>query len=294
MVVGAIIMQVRLVFGFAASAIAMAGCSTVPRLEDTTRRTTFDVVQQIRCEARRAVMEHGEGYTTAAIAYDFSFHVAEANANKISSIWRMPFLNGTNFSLDASSGLTLGRQTTRNIKIVDSFDELRNQDCSSHVVQPNFAYPVAGDVGVYEVVSTFIRLQNVNTPSAGEVFTFGDTLKFTTFVGGDVAPKVTVAPVTGQFGATEVAGTFGASRTDVHQVILGLAGGRTSTARGQRLTLGSSLAVAGATYAAVPSTLLSTTLLQSAADAKDRALVELDRQRILELQARASTLLVGP
>jgi hypothetical protein len=60
--------------------------------------------------------------------------------------------------------------------------------------------------------------------------------------------------------------------------------------------MGSSLrtAVVGLGGLQTNSSLVSTTIIQSGANPRDRALLELDRQRILALQARTRTLLVGP
>jgi len=33
--------------------IALGGCSTFPLPDDVTRKSTYDIIQQIRCEARR-------------------------------------------------------------------------------------------------------------------------------------------------------------------------------------------------------------------------------------------------
>jgi hypothetical protein len=42
------------------------------------------------------------------------------------------------------------------------------------------------------------------------------------------------------------------------------------------------------------SALVSTTLIQTGSNPKDRSLLELDRQRIIELQNRTQNLLIGP
>lgn len=273
---------------------AICGCSIVPRQADVTRKTTFEVVEQIRCEAKRAVVDYGYYYKTAAIAYEFTFDVSEENNNSLISSWQQPFISGGGVAIGTNAGLNLVRRTTRTFKLVDTFDQLKALLCEIAPAAPNISYPIAGDIGIYEVVGTFIRLQNLNNRDAGQVFTFGDTLRFTTVVSGGISPKLTLVPVAGRFGLAEGAASFGASRSDIHQVTIGLAGSRPGEKGNTPSSLlGSSLDTSRLNL--VPSSsLLSTTLLQAGADPKDRALIELDRQRILELQARSQNLLVGP
>ena len=75
---------------------------------------------------------------------------------------------------------------------------------------------------------------------------------------------------------------------DVHKVTLGLCGGPQTARFASRLAatpLGVSI-MSPAVGVQTNSALLSTTLIQAAANAKDCALAELDRQRIITLQAR--------
>jgi len=265
-------------------------------VEDVTRKATYDIVEQIRCEARRAVVDYGYDYKTASIAYDFDFNITERNNASGDVTAMIPFLNGGNFSLTANAGSNLTRNTIRNFKIVDSFDELRAIKCQPDYLATNFIYPIAGDIGVYEVVSTFIRLQKVDNQNSGEVFTFADTLEFTTEWSGGVKPQLVLNPVADRFRVVGANGDFNASRNDVHKVVLTLAGSPPKTSK---MLLGKSLrplpgpgvvGVVGDTN----SSLVSTTIIQIAVNPKDRALVELDRQRILALQAKSQNLLVGP
>jgi hypothetical protein len=302
---------IRSVF-VAVLAPALVGCSIHPLPENVTRKTTYDIVEQARCEAKRAVIDYAQGFKNAAVAYEFTFHITETNDASGDVTWSLPFLEGGAFSLMPNAGLHGIRDSNRNFKIIDSFDDLRKADCSMEALEKNWIYPMAGDIGVYEVVATFVRLQKLEHLKVGEVFSFGDTLIFTTTFSAGVKPTLTLSPVTGSFRVIEASAILQAGRTDVHQVVLGLSAGpqaipagtanTASRANTANRTITSNLAsrsgIAATSATAFPlvssSSVLTTTLIQDGSSARDRALLELDRQRILALQARTQNLLVGP
>lgn len=272
---------------------ALAGCSAFPIPDDVTRKSTYDIVEQIRCEAKRAVVDFGRGFKDAAIAYEFSFHITETNNAAGDVTGLIPFVNGGSFGITANAGLNRTRDTLRNFKIVDSFEQLRKANCNREVLEKNWVYPIAGDIGMYEVVATFIKLQRADNPSGNEIFTFADTLIFTTDLLGGVKPTLTLNPVTDKFRIVGANANLNADRTDVHQVTLALSAGPQAAPAAAPPRVGATIRplMVGA---APGSAVLSTTVMQSGASAKDRALLELDRQRILALQARTPNLLVGP
>jgi hypothetical protein len=277
----------------------LVGCATHPLPENVTRSTTYDIVERIRCEAKRAVLDHGRGFVDAALAYEFTFQITEDDNASGNATWTLPFLNGGSFSLVANAGLTKTRDAARIFKLVDSFAELRRARCDGEVLEKNWIYPIAGDIGVYEVVSTFARLHKVDNPIKGskdDVFSFADTLVFTTVLGGGVKPKLTLAPVTEKFRLTEANGDFSAGRRDMHKVVLALAAGQqiVTTQTQQRRAVSRIRSMVDFAPLTGSSSPLSVTILQTGANAKESALMELDRQRILELQRRSQTLLVTP
>jgi hypothetical protein len=280
---------------FATMAPVLAGCSAYPLPDDVTRKSTYDIVDQIRCEARRAVIEHAYNYKTASIAYEFTFDITEGNNSTADATWTLPYTLGGSFSLGASAGMNRTRETKRNFKIVDTFEQLRQMPCVDQRLRDDIIYPIAGDIGVYEVVQTFIRLQKIDNPKSGEVFTFGDTLMFTTTLMGGLQPKLVISPLTDRFRLTAANANLAAGRNDVHTVTLTLSG---SPPKAIGPAIGASLrapAVAGLGLGANPnSSLVSTTMIQSGVSPTDRALLELDRQRILALQAKSTSLFVGP
>ena len=272
--------------------VTLTNCSIAPIPDDVTRKSTYGIVQQIRCEARRAVIDHGQGFATAAIAYEFNFHIFETNNAGADATGTIPFLAGGSFSIVGSAALNRTRDNLRNFKLVDTFDDLRKMNCSQEALEKNWIYPIGGDIGMYEVVSTFMKLQKTENLSGSDVFTFADTLAFTTDVSGGLKPSLTLVSVPDGFRLTGANGNFTAERMDAHTVTLSLAAGR-QPPRFAAAPLGATVFSPAASIQ-TNSALLSTTLIQAAANAKDRALVELDRQRILALQARSQNLLVGP
>jgi hypothetical protein len=304
----------------AAVAPAIAGCSTFPRTDDVTRKSTLAIVHQIRCEAKRAVVDIAYNrnnpdpaaytsnytpinYTTASIGYEFTFDITEDNNASADATWGLPYTLGGNFSLMANGSLNRTRHTKRNFKITDSFEELYHTNCDPPpppgvASQPeNLIYPIAGEIGVYEVVKTFIKLQQIENKKGGEVFTFGDTLMFTTVLSGGVHPKLVISPLPDRFRLAAANGDFSADRTDIHTVVISLAGDKPrdpapKTARSvvRRVLIPPAVVagVAGAAGALTNSTNVSTTILQSLSDPRYRALLELDRQRNIALQDRAA------
>jgi hypothetical protein len=89
-----------------------------PLPDDVTRKCTYDIVDQIRCEARRAVIEHAYDYKTASIAYEFTFDITEGNNTSADATWILPYALGGSFPLAANVGMNRTRETKRNFKIV--------------------------------------------------------------------------------------------------------------------------------------------------------------------------------
>lgn len=270
----------------------LSACSIHPLPEDVTRKTTVDIVQQVRCEVRRALEEHANGaIKSGAIAYEFDFQITETNNLSAGATLLNPFKTGGLFSLTAAAGANRTRATSRNFRIADSFREAQSVQCAQEALEKNWVYPIAGDIGMYEVVSTFLRLRQQEDPRGDSVFTFGDTLTFTTVLSAGLSPKLTLSPAARSFRLTEAAATLNAGRTDVHKVTIGLTGGESLTSAMR--TSGGARFSFGREIRSSASSSVGVTLLQAEADARGRALIELDRQRLLELQ-RTKELIVVP
>jgi hypothetical protein len=317
-------------------ALALANCSTHPLVSDVTRSTTADIVKHIRCEAKRAVinderMSGRSANTISAIAYEFDFQITENNNAAGSLTGQIPVPNGGFFSLSANADSELQRFSSRNFRIVDTFEDLKKANCARETLEKNVLYPIGGEVGVYEVVTTFAKLQRLATLGApissspptsdlppgfspsnepeGETaqgtFRFADTLIFTTTLNGGVNPTLTLAQVTNSFrvtgvntgsvpgpdpavsGLTPLGAGLNAQRQDMHKVVISIAGlpKKTDSTRRSSARMNAPLS---------NHAIISTTSIQLEATAKERALYELDRQRMLALQRQSPNLLVTP
>jgi hypothetical protein len=283
-------------FVLAVFAPILANCSTHPLIDDVTRSTTFDVVEKIRCEAKRAIIDMDAALPRAGrlgddttIGYEFTFDIAENNDASGSLTWFLP-ITGGNFQLTAGAGSQLTRETTRNFTITDTFGLLRKADCTPQALEKNWIYPIAGEIGIYEVVATFAKLYGVEDPQAAdkEVFSFHDTLQFSTFLGAGVQPTLTL--VGDRSRVTNAGATLSARRSDFHQVVITLTGKPQTATAVARLRPFSTMRSAGPTN----NHALAATLLQTGGSLRESAIRELDRARLLALQNRVRNQIVGP
>lgn len=324
------IMQPMRLFAVWALLPLMAGCSIHPLPDDLSRKSTYDIVQKIRCEAKAAVMEFGQGLNSA-IVYAFYFNINEHNDASAGLTLANPLAKAAGFELTANGSVGTIRDGRRSFEVLDSFDDLRKLNCSRDR-EVSWVYPLTGDVGMYDSVATFIRIQQTAGPDgvdqAGKpkVFTFADTLTYTTTFMGGATAKVALAPFTDQLRLTAANASLGGSRMDVHKVTVTMAAekvpvvgpsgrvsfrrsvpyvdapmaGANSRSGGDRRFAagaprggdgGGGIGVAGGF-----NNLLSTRMLQQESGAENRALYEQERQRQLELQRRATDIrvLVGP
>lgn len=270
------------------SLLLFSGCAIHPVPEDVTGVTTFDIVKQIRCETRQAIIDFlklelrrqaeiggdpiargllqqyesnpesistfkpslfpGPDYVryrnfysviySAAIAYSFDLTMTEQNdlGTNINLLgpWK------SKFTLGLSGDFNRQRTNERIFTISDTFEfllaKLNRADengilyCNGKIVQANYIYPIAGQIGVYKSVKTFFELTmlgglSVDKAKPGEKGppAMVDNLKFTTTVDATGTPKVVFTPIGAAFQLTDASVTGLARRSDVHQVIVGLA-----------------------------------------------------------------------
>ena len=309
----------RPAFGFTILVLSplLIGCAIHPLPDDVSRKTTYDIVDKIRCEAKAAVEQFGRGFKDASIVYNFTFDIVEHNDASAGFTLFDPFATGT-VNLAASAGSSGTRDGVRNFELLDSFDDLRKMDCTRDR-EANWLYPLTGDVGMYDSVATFIRLQRADNPGGTRIFTFADTLTYTTTFTAGATSTLTLSPVTEQFRFTAANAGLSGSRTDVHKVVVTMAAGQQAVVdRSGRQTLrrmvpriDAPMARLGTGRNGIVSSsssngdygpagsfnnLLSTRMLQQESGAENRALYEQDRQRQLELQRRSLDVrvLVGP
>ena len=170
------------------------------------------------------------------IGYDFLFDITETNDagtdGSPGSLTLKKKGHGPNlFQLDLTASAEKKRQNTRSFRIVEDLSKLYAARCSQEATRANWIYPVTGATGLGEVVSTFIKLEQMgNLQYAGAPtgyndphIVFSDVLKFTTTLNASAKPTLTLSPAVGRLRITNASILGEATRTDTHTVIVALA-----------------------------------------------------------------------
>ncbi len=185
-------------------------------------------------------------YIQTGIAYDFTFDIAEDNKATLLADPVRLITNGT-FGIGLTGSSEFNRRNSRHFVMSDTFQNLLlhpKKPCADR--QPNFAYPIAGSIGMGELISTFIDL-NEDKPLAHQSSSsqvFADTLTFTTTLTGSVSPHVEIAPLGHNFGlASPTTAVASGQRLDTHMLIIGLS--MTSTAAPRRAAVAAAPAFLG-------------------------------------------------
>jgi hypothetical protein len=171
-------------------------------------------------------------YIQTGIAFNFTFDVTEDNKAALMADPVRLITNGT-AGIGLNSSGEFSREAIRTFIVSETFARLLEEKilgCGHSPLQnENFAYPVAGSIGMAELISTFIDL-NENDPltasskgaSSGSGV-FADTLNFNTILIGGVTPSVQINPVGHKWGLSSPT-NFSATvtRTDKHTLAIGL------------------------------------------------------------------------
>lgn len=166
-------------------------------------------------------------YIETGIAYDFSFDITVDNTGSGMADPVRLITNGT-VGLGLSASGDFKRENLRHFIVSETFEDLLQSsrlDCSADYRSSNYAYPIAGSIGMFELISTFIDLNQLKslTPDKSTSKVFADTLTFTTTITGSVSPHVIVAPAGNRWGLPSPASVSAVgSRLDKHNLIVGL------------------------------------------------------------------------
>jgi hypothetical protein len=214
-------------------------------------------------------------YIRTGIAYDFTLDITEENKASLLADPVQLVTNGTvGIGVNASSDFT--RNNARRFILSDTFSKALEDPklrCSGD--RPtNFAYPIAGRIGLRELISTFVDLnedKNLQALESGNPRIFADTMTFTTTLTGSISPHVEIAPISSKWG---VAGPAALSaygqRVDKHMVIIGLS---MDVAKEERISAAPFVSAAGGRSALQKSKGVAPTE-QSALDAVRQAKVD--------------------
>ncbi|NNM74352.1 hypothetical protein [Enterovirga aerilata] len=178
--------------------------------------------------AKGGSFSHIDKYSNASIALDFKLRGNENNDLSGASSLARAFATGADV-IGINLTTTRIRDDSRTFRIVDNWWDLivnNRERCLRDFRNfgENHVYPITGSLNLLEIIDTFWRL-NESTNLAvfkdtGES-AFIDTLTFTTTVSGSFGPSFSIAsPSQRAFLIKDASGTFGAGRTDEHQLIV--------------------------------------------------------------------------
>jgi hypothetical protein len=227
-------------FSGLAAALMLSGCAGHPLPEDVTRKSTVSIVMAIRCEAGQAILKHAPdwAYEKGAIGFVFDFDITEHNHAGVNFGLTKIFPSGT-FTMSVPPSTDLTREAHRRFTIIDSFKELKQAalgpSCSPEGIQSNFAYPIAGSIGLDEVIHTAIGIDKLGKAQVltqtetgdtvpGGSAVFSDELTYQTMIDtGAITPGASFNAVPGVLRLASVSGNFQANRTDKHILTLAIA-----------------------------------------------------------------------
>ena len=223
--------------------VGLSACSVHPIPDDVTRVSTADIVKSIRCEVLAGLESFAPNEMAKAapivrattIGYDFTFNITEDNnANGAGDGPFLTFANGGKVKLDLTGGATLQRNNIRKFTIIEPLLDLAKDDnrarCSDRTTRANWTYPIAGKIGMDEVVRTYLKLEmlsELDVTTGGAPFTstnvvFADDLEFTTKFGAGSTTTLVLDAVVGRLKVTNASINVGASRNDVHKVVVAM------------------------------------------------------------------------
>lgn len=170
------------------------------------------------------------------IAYNYKLTMTEANGLAGGLGLVQPLVRGTE-TLGIAGAASLQRQNLRTFTITDSFSklirDLRPDDCEGSIAAANFVYPIAGRVGMKEVVQDFVNLTLFDNLGGGEAGagppTLVDSLDFQTTFSVNGGPSFVFTPVGRGLNLATASLGPSASRTDMHNLTVGLAIPKTQT-----------------------------------------------------------------
>src|SRR5262245_37120711 len=157
-----------------------------------------------------------------AIVYTFDFNITETDNASGSAAFKLPFTAPKVLDAGANASVNLTRQGQRNFSAQDRWSDMITKPklCPAGFPQhKNIVYPLDGSIGVGRVVKTFMDVTN----QGGAKDSFVDTLIFTTQVGGGANASIKLDAVPHSFRLVSATANIGASRQDIHKMVISLA-----------------------------------------------------------------------
>ncbi len=179
-----------------------------------------------------------ETFFSTGVAYTFDLEMTEENNLNTEINLLKPFTS-SNLTFGIKAKADRSRKNERIFTLTDTFSgllKLPEHYCSgasigrgySHLVPPNYIYPITGTIGVKGFMIDFINMtifENLGGPKDKPEGppTLVDALEFQTAVSGSLAPKIAFTQVAPGLQVADASLTGEAARTDLHKITMGLA-----------------------------------------------------------------------
>jgi hypothetical protein len=168
-------------------------------------------------------------YEQAVVGYDFTFDMSEDNGYTAQVDLLQLFTSGTT-GVGLKGGADFQRQTVRVFRTSDTFEGLMHLDekldCGDQRPVIDYTYPVRGNIGVGEMLKTFVQLNEseklTGAKQGDKVPVMSDTFNFQTTLSGSATPAITLAPIGHRYGLADANAGFAAMRKDIHKVIIAM------------------------------------------------------------------------
>lgn len=213
--------------------------------QEVTDERSLDDALQRKSSFTTWEQESLAALTRIGIVYDFSLQGVETGSLSLSADIVKPLSNGTE-TYSPSLGDALRRDNTRAFTVSDSFKTLWDLHPEKHCKfptfdpnsGPNYQYPIAGRIGLDEMIQTFVRLSvsgdlvaeqdptKLDALSPAGPPTMVDTLIFTTTLNAGLNAEVMLSPAGTALQLKDASLMGSVGRVDTHMVTIGLALGQ--------------------------------------------------------------------
>ncbi len=166
-------------------------------------------------------------YSKYLLYLDFTFTIYDEN-NTAAEVNLLSTLAVGSNGLNLKAINNRKRQTLRNFRIRNTFQEvIAVSGCENFSTLPDPIYPITGEIGLFEVIDTFLELNENDSLSTDltkdKVQLFASTLSFTTVNSGNAGPKIVLSPVGKPLSLADAGIVAVATRSDQHEVVIGMA-----------------------------------------------------------------------
>lgn len=258
--------------------------------------TTFDIVERIRCEAQEGLRTFDDDAAwriagATVIGLSFNFNMAAGSNAGISDFDFDRVVSKRHFALEADAASNFDRSNVRHFKTIEKLSEVASYDCAGKLTPRNLAHPITGSIGLSEVVRTYVQLERQTNLRKKTDTVFSDTLEFTTNYSAGFDAIWQKSAVPGRLTLTKLTVGAGASRNDIHTLIVTLtrdAVGPPGSGTAQKAQLRELIESEN-----IRDPRAQTALVQKESGARTRTVLELERLRVLADEDRLAARVLG-